>query len=345
MINTLKKFYRKIRTVAQNARIVQHGFSVLEKEGKTPDTSYWAMRKLFVETRGKSNDVISRLIKKKQYTGLSMQGVLGLHSPAELNAAVNDIRQNGFHIFDAKLPDHITDAIVEYAKVTPTVFRKIAGTDNKSPDITTSSEVIFNEKNPVSPVYQFSFQRIVENEELQKLIFDQSLLSFAQAYLNTRPVMDLIAMWWSVPFEGKGKSEAAQMYHFDLDRIKFIKFFFYLTDVDAETGPHCYVKASHKRLLPALQKDGRLTDEEVTQAYGKENLLELCGKKGTIMAVDTRGLHKGKDLTRDKRLIFQIEFANSMFGQTYPPCKKPPLSADLEEKYKTYFDTYSHTIA
>ena len=36
------------------------------------------------------------------------------------------------------------------------------------------------------------------------------------------------------------------------------------------------------------------------------------------MAVDTRGFHKGKELLKDNRLLFQIEFANSMFGQIYP---------------------------
>ena len=42
------------------------------------------------------------------------------------------------------------------------------------------------------------------------------------------------------------------------------------------------------------------------------------GKKGTILAVDTRGFHKGKDLTDSNRLLLQIEFSNSMFGQSYP---------------------------
>jgi hypothetical protein len=152
--------------------------------------------------------------------------------------------------------------------------------------------------------------------------------------------MDLIAMWWSAPFHGAAKSEAAQMYHFDLDRIKFLKFFFYITDVDSETGPHCYVRKSHKRLPPSLLKEGRLTDDEVEIGFGKENMMELGGKRGTIMAVDTRGLHKGKDLVMGKRLLFQIEFANSMFGQYYEPGKKPSLKPEFATQFEKYKYTY-----
>ena len=124
------------------------------------------------------------------------------------------------------------------------------------------------------------------------------------------------------------------MYHFDLDRIKFMKFFFYLTDVDAETGPHCFVKSSHGKLPKAINRDGRFEDDEIEKIYGKDNLLELCGKRGSIMAVDTRGFHKGKDLTKDKRLLFQIQFTNSMFGQTY---ERIDYSL-IQDKYKTIVD-------
>jgi len=340
----MKDFIKKNKAIFENARKIRGGFQILKQTNKTPEFAYQSMRRLFVDTKGKSNDVISLLIKKKKYINVNKKGVLGIDNVAVFSNAINNIRKDGFHIFDTKLPEEIIKRIVDYAKVTPTVYRKIDGKDNKVFNITFSDEVIFDEQNPISPLYQFTRQKIVDNKDIQDLIFDSSLLAFAQEYLNTKPIVDLVAMWWSVPFEGKGKSEAAQMYHFDLDRIKFIKFFFYLTDVDAETGPHCYVRSSHKRLLPALQKDGRLTDEEVEAAYGKENLLELCGKKGTIMAVDTRGLHKGKDLTKDKRLIFQIEFANSMFGQYYVPGKKPVLKEDLEKIYNEYNYTYKEIM-
>jgi hypothetical protein len=124
-------------------------------------------------------------------------------------------------------------------------------------------------------------------------------------------------MWWSFPFSGKATSQAAQMFHFDMDRFKFIKFFFYLTDVTPETGPHCYIEKSHQRIPAPVRKDKRLSDDELSQYYSKYQFKEFCGKKGTILAVDTRGLHKGKPLTEDKRLLFQIQFSNSLFGASF----------------------------
>ncbi|MCC7460196.1 MAG: phytanoyl-CoA dioxygenase family protein [Proteobacteria bacterium] len=111
------------------------------------------------------------------------------------------------------------------------------------------------------------------------------------------------------------------MFHFDMDRIKFLKFFLYLTDVTPQNGPHCYVEKSHRNLPTELRRDGRFKDEEIIRSFGKDSVLELCAPKGTLFAIDTRGLHKGIPLESGNRLIFQIEFANSMFGQSYPQLK------------------------
>ena len=88
-----------------------------------------------------------------------------------------------------------------------------------------------------------------------------------------------------------------------------------------------------------------VSDAEVEANFGIPNMLEICGKRGTILAVDTRGLHKGKDLTKGKRLLFQIEFANSMFGQYYPPSVKPNLPPHLEQQFQKYKYTYQEIIA
>ncbi len=345
------KYLRAYRTYQKRTRLyksISNGLQSLQATGKTPEQAYNDMRELFVLTAGKSNDVISSKLSQPKYNNLdTLNGVLNLQTKQNFDKALASIRQNGYHIFDSKLSENFVDKLVEYAKTTPCKYRKIAenstGTNYKIDVV--NVEEIFDENQIKSPVYQFGMEKIIACKEIQKLVFDSSLLAFAQEYLNTKPIVDLLAMWWSVPYAGKGKSEAAQMYHFDLDRLKFIKFFFYLTDVDGETGPHCYVRGSQKKLHPTLQRDGRFTDEEVEAAFGKENLMELGGKKGTIMAVDTRGLHKGKDLTKDKRLIFQIEFANSMFGQTYPLIKKPTLDLKEEAIYKKYEYTYNQIMS
>ena len=116
-----------------------------------------------------------------------------------------------------------------------------------------------------------------------------------------------------------------------MNRIGFIKFFIYLTDVDSETGPHCVVRNPHRRKPRALLGDRRFSDEEVLKHYPAEDLVELTGEAGTIIAVDTRALHKAKVLERSDRLMFQFEFANSMFGAPYDKLDLPKtLAPELE---------------
>ncbi|MCX6210824.1 MAG: hypothetical protein NTZ59_15300 [Bacteroidetes bacterium] len=345
MIGKYIMAYRKKKRLYKS---IANGLQQLNATGKTSEQSYYDMRELFVLTSGKSNDVVSSKISQPKHQNIDWQnGVLNLKNKQDFDRAITGIRRDGYFVFDAKLSEDVVNKIVDFAKTTPCKYRKISenstGTDYKIDVV--NGEALFDETHIESPLYQFTMDKIIVSKEIQKLVFDTSLLAFAQEYLNTKPIVDLLAMWWSVPFAGKGKSEAAQMYHFDLDRLKFMKFFFYLTDVDGETGPHCYVRGSHKKLHPTLQRDGRFTDEEVEVAFGKENLMELGGKRGTIMAVDTRGLHKGKDLTKDKRLIFQIEFANSMFGQVYPPFKKPDFDIEEEATYNKYEFTYSQIMS
>jgi len=152
---------------------------------------------------------------------------------------------------------------------------------------------------------------------------DSGFYRVAHWFLRCDPILDVVAMWWSRPYHGKASSEAAQLYHFDMDRIKFIKFFFYLTDVTSRSGPHCYIRGSSKRKPAAILRDGRIPDEEIHRYYPAKDFVEICGERGSIIAADTRGWHRGKALTDGERLLLQLEFTNSMFGQNYPKIDFP----------------------
>ena len=55
----------------------------------------------------------------------------------------------------------------------------------------------------------------------------------------------------------------------------------------------------------------------ISKIYKKEEIVEIKGQRGTLIAVDTRGLHKGKPLKEKYRDIFQVEYSNSLFGRKY----------------------------
>ena len=111
--------------------------------------------------------------------------------------------------------------------------------------------------------------------------------------------------------------QTALYLHFDMDRLFFLKFFIYLTDVTPDTGPHVFVAGSHRRKPPPFRQDRRFDDDEVAAHYPAPAIRTVCGPRGTIFAADTRALHKGEPVVRGERLVLQAEFAISKFGQNY----------------------------
>ena len=91
-----------------------------------------------------------------------------------------------------------------------------------------------------------------------------------------------------------------------------------------------------------MWKDGRIQDAEIYESFPKQDVLEIAGSKGTIIAVDTRGLHKGKVLERGERLLLQFEFTNSLFGVPY---EKIDLSkTQLLPEVKDFMKKFSYSF-
>jgi hypothetical protein len=86
----------------------------------------------------------------------------------------------------------------------------------------------------------------------------------------------------------------------------------------------------------------RLTDEEVASAFDDNKIIEFSAPRGTIIAEDTRGLHKGKHVQKGDRLIFQIQFSNSLFGGYYPKFwMGNEVTERLRDTSKRFPDLYS----
>ena len=59
------------------------------------------------------------------------------------------------------------------------------------------------------------------------------------------------------------------------------------------------------------------------------------------MVEDTRGLHKGKHVSRGDRLVLQLQFSNSLFGMSYPDAKiLDPVDARLADMLSSDSDVY-----
>jgi hypothetical protein len=168
---------------------------------------------------------------------------------------------------------------------------------------------------------------------MQRLMADPVLLAVAEEYLQTHPILCGTDMWWSPKFGDTPGEDAAQEFHFDFDGAPiWLKYFVYLTDVSSETGPHVFVRGSHVADHPAagaLRARGyvRISDEEISTAFGSEKLVEICGSRGTVLAVDTRGFHKGKMPLSGYRLIAQLFYCCPQFN-THGPRQPLPTRID-----------------
>ena len=85
-------------------------------------------------------------------------------------------------------------------------------------------------------------------------------------------------------------------WHRDLnDRHQLVKMFVFLTDCSVETGPHEYIRRSHRELC-ALNGKRYFTDQEIDALHPVGSPLREVTevKAGTVILEDTRGLHRAR---------------------------------------------------
>jgi len=312
---------------------------------RTPAFAYQSMIRLFCLTQGRSNDWLSSAIGFFKRPGVfrNAPGLLGdMADPALRGEVVVALRERGYHIFPKRLSDEVCDRLVKYATtqssfMCPTDFQE--GKWDKA-------AAVYRRGAPEAIRYDFKPQDLLKNPDVQRLLADLSFANLAQDYLGSRPVLDVLTMWWSTDFSDRPDSRAAQYFHFDMDRPKWLKFFIYLTDVESVNGPHCFVSGSQKTgAIPrSILRHGyaRLTDEEVKSAFGDDAITTMEAPRGTIIAEDTRGLHKGTQVSRGDRLILQFQYSNTLFGATYPKASLcEPILHDLKDLTQAYPDVYA----
>jgi Phytanoyl-CoA dioxygenase (PhyH) len=331
-------------TIVSSAAKTALGALAFSLHGRTPAFAYRHMLQLFYRTGGISNDAMSTMLRltKRPYKLPDNNGVLGNFLDEDVRTIGDNLRARGYHVFEQRLPDDLCEKLLEFAITRPCV--------QLNKDGQTSGEVElprFPRENPEAVRYDLPEQLSIEEPLIQGLMADRSIISVAQNYLECRPILDIVAMWWNAASAQPDKV-AAQYWHFDMDRIKWLKFFVYLTDVGPNNGPHSFVAGSHRTggIASALLQKGyaRLTDEEVTGEYSADKFVEFTAPRGTVIAEDTRGLHKGKHVIEGDRLMLQLQFSNSLFGGEYPKRKigrvDNPALAEMISAYPRLYSNY-----
>lgn len=318
------------------APVARWGYGRQRRTGATPGAAYSAMRKLYgCASLAPFAALQDRAAREHPLLALDAepQGV----AAAEIERVVAALDADGFAILGTRLDAASCDELEAVARAASCSLIGVHGDARRT---------VWDDDAPVAVRYDVPEEDIVQSAVAQQLVADASLLAIAQRHLGAMPIQDLVAMWWSAAVPGETDADAdavAQRYHFDLDRLRFVKVFVFLTDVDEDTGPHSYVRGSHRHQPPALRRDGRHTDDEVLAAYpGDERL--VTGPRGTMFLADTIGMHKGVELRHGHRLVFQTEYTTSLFGS---PFTRPTVVApghDLASAVARYPETFQRFV-
>lgn len=287
------------------APVVRWGYGSYLRSDATPAVAYSCMRKLFGADPQSFGRLAARArLERPMAAPADSPGLLG----GRVDSALSELRAHGYFVLPDLLPQAECDDLTT-----------VAAADRcrlVEPFPGAPATARFDPRAPLAVRYELDEAEVISSPAAQRLVADRSLLELARRYLEGMPVQDLVAMWWSVPGRGAASSAAAQQFHFDLDRLEFLKVFVYLTDVELQNGPHVYVRGSHRDLPAGLRVDRRFGDDEVERWFpGRQ--VSIGGPRGTVFVADTRGMHKGLPVAEGHRLVFQLEYALSLYGAPY----------------------------
>lgn len=275
---------------------------------RTQMTAQALLRNAFVQTRGKSTRWAHDWQKSvSPYTPCAAQSKLFPQCNADdIAAAVVALRTAGFHVLPYRLPSEWVEAV----KTMMAGMR--VGNRSDQNDRQTLAEIV-----PRGPTYWHSQSDLANVPELRSFVSDPVLREIAARYLECAPVFDFATAWWSFPSStGTADSASAQLYHFDMDRVRWVKVFCYLTDVGEENGPHAFVTGSHNAIQQIVTHDGRYSDEEVFAHFPRSSEVRVTGPAGTVFLEDTLGFHKGVPVREGRRGVFEFEYSINHYG--YP---------------------------
>lgn len=136
------------------------------------------------------------------------------------------------------------------------------------------------------------------HKPLYLFVSNKSLQAIAASYLRLFPKRTSFKVWRS-HFTGATERSASQNWHRDYNEFQMVRIFLYFNDVSLNSGAGQYVVGSHYlgdsyHLLEYSEENGTYaTDEEIALNFELDRIVVSEGKPGTIVFLDTAGLHRG----------------------------------------------------
>lgn len=301
------------RVSKKDIALILAGLVSYRNTGVTPQMSHMALVRAYENSSGVMQDLLHKILfSAAPETGRPIKSTFfGEIGPSDFDAIQKELDEQGYVVLPWRLTQPWVDALVGEAGKFGYTLRDAASDERE----------IKNRKiDPASPPKCVAAYAKSTDLEASQLFNDFSndplLVQLASRHMNASASPIGLSLWYSFA-SGAASSEAAQLFHYDLDTLRWLKVFVYLTDVGPDNGPHEYVPASHKPgAKPQALMDreyARLEDEEIDQ-HCPQGRKSICGPRGTVIIGDTSCFHKGTAVTADYRLIFSPIYAASRVG-------------------------------
>ncbi len=186
------------------------------------------------------------------------------------------------------------------------------------------------------PFGSYDVQTILKAPGIAEILSDKQVVGLIASYFGCLPTVSSVNLFWSFA-SSDGKPKGPQHFHRDVDDYKTCTMFINLTDTKADEGAHCYVEKTHtleklktvfddaknndlpeslnplqKRLAPEdffqLPLNGYNSDNLYNHFF-KEKMVNLFGKRGSVIITDNYGIHRGIPSRVNDRLILWVSFA------------------------------------
>jgi hypothetical protein len=216
------------------------------------------------------------------------------HAPRDPQSlrVLGELNENGVSMVESLAPASVIAAIADYFMRQPVI-----GPDGGPCLLSDLPEGVAS-----AP---YALQTVVDCPGLMALVTSAWVLQLAGRYIGCKPTISSLGVRWAFP--ASGARPGVQSFHRDLDEWRFLKLFIYLTDVDERSGPHCYVRTSHRTAFGLKSLLYRI--EKLKARYGADKLMTITGGRGTTFIADTIGIHCGGATENRPRLMLQVQYS------------------------------------
>ena len=147
-----------------------------------------------------------------------------------------------------------------------------------------------------------------------RLGLNPRLLDIANTYLGMWAKLEYVDVWYTPPVD-RAERQSSQRWHRDFNDRHLLKAFFYLVDVDEDSGPFEYVPRSAPgneldHFWPWRPLGENYPPDDEFAAKLAEKAVSFTGPKGTLIFCNTSGFHRGGFAIGKPRVLATVTYSS-----------------------------------